>query len=247
MVDHGHRLHQVCLVILIPELQRTILERTESIIEELVDRSRENHFAILNGVANRLEISRKHGADVRMIEHALEHHRVSVDRHPLKLVSEVAIVGIGPHRHTRNHARVELGRIQTPLLERVIPEKLLVQLPAYLADDHIFRCPDLLPRLRERLEETLSLFGIQFRAVITVDRVQIDRDRQKFAVDRTQDAMLVRPPLCELRQIAPDQLRIRVKDVRTVLVNQHPVLVEVVVGVTTDMIALVDDEDSLVM
>src|SRR5438045_2761467 len=54
-------------------------------------------------------------------------------------VSEVPIVAIGSHRDARGHLRLQLGRIEPPLLARVVLEEFLVQLAADLADDDVFR------------------------------------------------------------------------------------------------------------
>ena len=54
--------------------------------------------------------------------------------------------------------------------------------------------------------------------------------------------MLIRAPLGELGEIVDDLVRIGVEDVRPILVDQHPRLVEMVIGVAGDMGALVDDE-----
>src|SRR5690606_15714482 len=52
---------------------------------------------------------------------------------------------------------------------------------------------------------------------------------------------LVRPPLRELRQILDDAASIRVKDMRSVAMDEHPVLVELVERIAADVRALLDD------
>ena len=55
--------------------------------------------------------------------------------------------------------------------------------------------------------------------------------------------MLVVPPGGESGEVVEDIPRVRVEDVRPILVNEDAVLVVLVVGVSADMRALVDDEN----
>ena len=61
-----------------------------------------------------------------------------------------------------------------------------------------------------------------------------------------QHAVLVGPPLRELRQVLEDLLRVGVEDVRAVLVHQDAGFVVAVVGVAADVGAPVDDQHALV-
>jgi hypothetical protein len=54
--------------------------------------------------------------------------------------------------------------------------------------------------------------------------------------------MLIGPPLGESRQIGEDLARIRVKDVRIVLVDEDALVVVMIVGVAADVRALVNEE-----
>jgi hypothetical protein len=81
--------------------QRPILERAESIIEELVDhagkykptRRRPQLVAMGEIVDTRFD------ADQRMIEHVLEHPGISIDRNSLIGVAEIAVVPSKPDRN----------------------------------------------------------------------------------------------------------------------------------------------------
>ena len=57
-----------------------------------------------------------------------------------------------------------------------------------------------------------------------------------------QHAVLIGPPLGELRQVVEHALRVGVEDVRPVAMHQHAGLVEVVVGIAADVVAPVDDQ-----
>ena len=52
--------------------------------------------------------------------------------------------------------------------------------------------------------------------------------------------MLVRPPLCELRQVIENGCAVGVEDVRAVLVNEDSGLVISVVGIAADMMPAID-------
>ena len=176
-----------------------------------------------------------------MVEHPLEHPRVAVQRHRLVRVGEVAVVAVGAHRHARGDRRVELRRIEAPLLARVVAEELLVQLAPDLADDHVFGRPDLRRAARRPTRRTpRARTTCRFSAVELVDGVEVDRDRQQLPVDARQHAVLVRPPLGELREVVEDVARVGVEDVRPVLVDQDARFVVVVVGVAADVRPLVD-------
>ena len=57
--------------------------------------------------------------------------------------------------------------------------------------------------------------------------------------------MLVRSPFGEPREIVEDLVAIGVEDMRAVLVDANAVLVDVIISVPTDVIALVYDQDAL--
>ena len=95
------------------------------------------------------------------------------------------------------HRRVELRRIEIPLLPRVVAEELFVQFPPDFADDDVFRRSDRRARLRDGPEELLELKRRQIQSVERIHRVQIDRDRQELSVDPRAHAVLIWTPLGE--------------------------------------------------
>ena len=171
--------------------------------------------------------------------------RVPVQRHHLVGVGEVSIVAIGPDRHACRHCRVELRRVEAPLLPRVVAEELLVQLAPDFADDHVLRRADVRARLRDRSEELVELKRREVHAVQLIDRIEIDRNRQQLSVDAGKHPMLIRTPGGELRQVVVDVARIRVEDVRPVLVYEQARFVVVIVGVAADVRPAIADEHLL--
>ena len=190
-------------------------------------------------------IDAQHDLDVRMAQHLLEHPGQAMLRHRLVRVGEVPVVAIRADRHARRHLRVQFGRVEVPLLPSVVAEEFLVQLASHLRDDHVFRCLDLRPLLGERLEELVELERRELQPIETVDRLQVDRNRHELPVDPRLHAVLIRVPLGELRQVLEDRLRVRVEDVRPVLMHEDARVVVVVVRVPADMRAFVDNQDLL--
>src|SRR5215203_5181673 len=136
--------------------------------------------------------------------------------------------------------------VQLPLLARVPAEELLVELPADLGHDRVLRGLDQRALLAAVRVEGLDVrIGRQLEPIEAIDRVAVDRHRQELAVHALDDSVLVRPPLGEAREVLDDLLRIRVEDVRSIAVDEHSVLVEVVVRVPGDVVPAVDDEHPL--
>ncbi len=181
-----------------------------------------------------------------MVEHVLEHARKPMQRHRLVAVGEIPVVAVGAGRHAGGHLRVEFGRVERPLLARVVAEELLVQLASHLADDHVLAGLDRIALLGHGSEKFLHLKRGQVQAVHLVDRVQIDRHRQELPVHAGQHAVLVPAPLGELREVIEDLARVRVENVRAVFVHEHARVVVMVVGVARDVVAAVHDEDLFV-
>ncbi|MPM96893.1 hypothetical protein SDC9_144059 [bioreactor metagenome] len=65
--------------------------------------------------------------NIWMIQHVLEHPRITVQRHGLEAVGEVAIVRVRAGRNARCHAGLKSGRLHSPLLARVVKKELLIQ------------------------------------------------------------------------------------------------------------------------
>jgi hypothetical protein len=124
-------------------------------------------------------------------------------------------------------------------------EELLVQLAADFADDHVLRRADLRARLRDRSKKLVELKRRQVGAVQLIDRIEIDGNRHQLPVDTGEHSMLIRAPGGELRQVFVDVARIRVEDVRPVLVHEQACFVVMIVGVAADVRPAIADEDLL--
>ena len=100
-----------------------------------------------------LEVHAQLHADVRVIEDALEHPGIAMLRHGLESVREVTVVGVGAHGNARGHTGLELRRLQSPLLARVVEEEFLVQVAADAVQYHILAGQHGVARLAYALEE----------------------------------------------------------------------------------------------
>ena len=60
-----------------------------------------------------------------MVDNPLEHFRVTISRHLLKGVIEIAVVSVRTNMDTRRHASTEARQIQTPLLPGLTSEKFI--------------------------------------------------------------------------------------------------------------------------
>ena len=166
-----------------------------------------------------------------------------MERHGLERVAEIAVVGIGPRRNARGHLLVELAWVQPPLLARVAAEEQLIELRADGVDDHIFRRLDLVDRFGSRREILgCLLVGLEVEVEQHVERGAIDRDRHQFLAHIGEHAVLVRPPLGELRQVIDDLFAVGVEDVRAVFVIENPGLVGLVIGIAADVRTAVDQQ-----
>src|SRR6476620_4533825 len=100
------------------ELQAAIGKLAEAKIEIFVDRSCVDQMIgyLVRLIPELLKIDAKPFLDQRMIEHLLEHLRVTLQRHRLERIAEIAIVRVRPCRNARRDLLIELGWIQAPLL-----------------------------------------------------------------------------------------------------------------------------------
>jgi hypothetical protein len=123
---------------------------------------------------------------------------------------------------------------------------LLVKLPADLGDDHflgIFRIVDLDPPFGEL---RFHLFAGGRPADQLLESVEINRELPEPAIAPGQDFVFDCAPLGELAQIIDDSRRIGAEIMRTIIVQEHARFVVMIVGISADVIAAVDDEAGLI-
>ncbi len=89
----------------------------------------------------------EHDLDVRVVKNALEHARKPVQRLCLVRVGEIPRITVRTGRYPRDHRRIQIRWVESPLLPCVAAKELLVELTAYLAHNHILRRRDTLHRL----------------------------------------------------------------------------------------------------
>ena len=113
-----------------------------------------------------------------------------------------------------------------------------------VGDHHVFRGLDLGYRFGPARKKGGGFVVARKRqAVERIHRGSIDGDRNELAVDLRENAMGVRSPSRELRQVGVDRLGIGMEDVGSILVHQNAGIVVPVVGVARDMGTPVDQQD----
>jgi hypothetical protein len=98
-------------------------------------------------------------------------------RHELVGVGEVAVVVITTSRDASGDGSIEFRRIESPLLARVMFEKLFVQATPNLTGDRFLRSSAMSDRLGIPPEKFADLSGGQIEPVQLVHRVHVDRKR----------------------------------------------------------------------
>src|SRR6266480_434716 len=180
-----------------------------------------------------------------MIEHVFKHARVAMSGHPLEFVGEIAVIAVGSYRNACGYLRVEVGRINSPLLARVSTEKFLVERPPDLTHDHILGCAQRGARLRKCFQEFACLGFAQITIVNAVDRIEIDWHRKKFAIHARAHAMLVSAPRGEARQVFKYLARVCMKDVRPIFVHEQSGGVGVIISISANVPATVANQHRL--
>ena len=128
-----------------------------------------------------------------------------------------------------------------PLLERVVLEELLIELPANLRDNDLFGVCRVLNWNPPLLQPGFEFLRGALPAQELLEGVEIDREVPVSAIRVTEDAIINLMPLGEAGEVLPDAWGIRPKIVRTVFVNQNPSSVILVLGIATDVIPFLND------
>ena len=100
-------------------------------------------------------------------------------------------------------------------------------------------------RLADTLEERCRSRLVQIDPVEAIERVAVDREGVRPAVNHAAHAVFVWPPRGEPRQILEDAFPVGVEDVRSIPVHQQAVFVQFVVGIAPDVRPLVDDVNAV--
>ena len=177
--------------------------------------------------------------------HTFEHCGVAGLGDGLEFLAQVTVVAIGPDGDASADRRIEILRMTPPLLESVAFEKLLIELPTDLTDNHFLGVG--------RVVDGNAFFGQPrfhfLRGGGTpeelLEGVEVDRKVPITAVAVGEDFVIDRMPLGELAQVIDDARGIGAEVVRSVSVNEDAGLVVFVVGITAEVVALFDDETGL--
>ena len=92
-------------------------------------------------------------------------------------------------------------------------------------------------------EKLLHLKRVQLQTVEAIDGIQIDWDGDQLAIHAGQHFMLVLPPFGETGEVVEDLSRVRVKNMRTVFMNQNARVIVMIVSVAADVGPSIDQQD----
>ena len=201
-------------------------------------------------------VKAKHIARVRiqrqldrgMIQHPFKQRRIALLWHALPAVLKISVILTDADRHTRRDRRIDLLRLLIPLLHRIMQEDVLID----ITGDH----PDLRIVVLHHLQDRdAGLFAIRclqplcqrlcLFAEHEAQRTKIERHRDQPAMDRSSDLMRIRSPFGKPRQKAIDLLVIRMKDMRTIRMDQDPMLIQRIMRISPDMRPSLDDPHML--
>jgi hypothetical protein len=225
------------------EVQRAIWELPVAVVKELINGAGENEFPVFHLFHDVAVISIQEDANIGMSEHSFEHPGVAMPGHRLELVGEVAIIAAGTHGNARGDACVEIAGVDAPLLARVVPKELLVQIFSDPIHDDIAGGLNF-AWLRDAGKELLNFLAAQIHAVQLVERVCVDGHGDELSIDACEDAMLVRAPLGESRQVFEDAFGVGMEDVRPVFVNKNACVVIAVIRIAADVVSLINNENA---
>ena len=189
-----------------------------------------------------------------MVQHPLKHGGVTLLRHALEGVLEVAVIPGEEHRHPGGGVGVDRLRLLSPLLHGVVDKHVLVHIVGQSGDLGVSVLPQLenghlLLRAvlgQQLVPQALALLGTKGG----LQGGEVEGDRVGHAApgivgDVGDDPVLVVPPGSKPGQPVKDPLVVGVEDMGAVLVNEHAGLVQTVVGVAADMVPALQNQHPL--
>lgn len=161
------------------------------------------------------------------------------------MVAEVAVVAVGANRNTGGDGGAELGGVEAPLFAGVAAKEFFVEVAADGIENDVFTGFDGVAGFTHPVEEGPDAGFVKVEAVETINRVLVDGDGKKLAINAGKDTVFVGHPVGEAREVVDHALGVGVKDVRAVAMDEDAVGVGFVVGVAANVGTLVDDQNLL--
>ena len=178
--------------------------------------------------------------DIGVIQHALEHSGVAMQRHGLEGVGEIAVIRIGTHRNACRYTRLELRRFHAPLLARVVQKEFFIQIAPHGIEHHILAAAHRLAWFTDTLKKRCSTGFVQIQAIQQIERVAVNREGILPAIHHTQHTVFVRTPFGKAGKKFPHLFAIGVKDMRPIAVYQHAMCIRLIKGIAANMRAAVN-------
>ena len=196
-------------------------------------RNLSHHVAVV-GIENQFDIRRS-------CQHAVEHAVVAFLGECLKFLSQVAVVAVGTDRDASADGGIQILGMPLPLLEGVVLEELFVELPANLGNDDLLGIGGVFDGDALGGKPCLKLIAGALAAKELLEGVEVDREVPVAPVGVAEDLVVDGMPLGELREILDDARGICPEVVRTIFMNENPGLVVLVLGIATNVAALLND------
>ena len=150
-----------------------------------------------------------------------------------------------PTRDSPGDRGAQLREFQSPLLPGVVAKELVTQIMTHLTQDKILAGTNRGTGDLNAVEIVCHSLLIEIEVIEPVDCGLVDGEGIEDTVHRGKSAMLIVAPVGEARKVIENLLRVGVKSVRAVAMNQNSMIVIFVVGVAGDVQALVDNENGL--
>ena len=190
---------------------------------------------------------------VGVVQQPLEHGGIALQRHALVNVLKIPAVLRQEHRHPGGGGRIDLLRLLPPLLHGVADKHMVVYKVGQCPQVRIGALPQLqnsdLPLRAVGLQQLLLQSGGLLRRKGRPERYQVEGHRQLLPAVRRGDVghylVLIVAPGGKAGKIVEYPPAVGVENVGTVPVDQHAVLVKMVVSVAAHMVPALQHQDLL--
>ena len=184
--------------------------------------------------------------NARMIQHALEHGGIALLRHLLILIAEIPVIIRDEHRHSAGNGRIDFFCRISPLLHRIVLEDMLEDIICQFLDLRIL----VLSQLQDRhfmihaigIDEHLLQMVCLLLRKQHLDGSQIEWNRNELSFDIAEHPVLIRKPVREPGQEVNCLPGIGMEDMRSVLMAQNLVLIQIVIRISADMVPLLENQ-----
>ena len=225
------------------ETERAVRQDSRAIVVEFVDGARVDEFLAAHELPDFAVagIEQHHGPRACR-QDALEHAGVAGLRNRLELFPKVTVVAVRADGNAGANRGIQLRGALAPLLLRVALEEEFIEFPTDLRDDDFLGVGGVRDRDADFFQVGLELLLGGLATDELLVGVQIDGKPPVAVLRPGEDLVTGGPPLGETSQVVQHFRLVGAEIVRAVFVDQHPVVVVLVVGVAADVSAALHDQ-----